>query len=155
MTVLLGVFLLQVEPDELWCVSDGTTSHSYDLSGPELRAVLNSPVIFAERLKRPLTGFPGMFWCASHTGVRVTLANGNLWLVHKGNNFGISSQTVVVAARHMSNAWEVFEKKDLDGTKTVSDFVAVGGTMYDVWDDNCHDASQAMMDNNSPRCPPP
>ncbi|KAK1895840.1 Ribosome biogenesis protein ERB1 [Dissostichus eleginoides] len=148
MTVLLGVFLLQVEPD-------GTTSHSSDLSGPKLRAVLNSPVIFAERLKRPLTGFPGMFWCASHTGVRVTLANGNLWLVHKGNNFGISSQTVVVAARHMSNAWEVFEKKDLDGTKTVSDFVAVGGTMYDVWDDNCHDASQAMMDNNSPRCPPP
>lgn len=38
---------------------------------------------------------------------RVTLRDGSQWLIHKGKNFGISSQTVVVNARHMGNNWEV------------------------------------------------
>lgn len=37
---------------------------------------------------------------------RVTLADGSQWLVHKGDGFGISSQTVVVAARHMGRDWK-------------------------------------------------
>lgn len=37
---------------------------------------------------------------------RVTLADGTKWLVHKGDGYGISTQTVVVAARHMSNNWK-------------------------------------------------
>lgn len=37
---------------------------------------------------------------------RVTLADGSQWLVHKGDGFGISTQTVVVAARHMSQDWK-------------------------------------------------
>ena len=38
---------------------------------------------------------------------RVTLRDGSTWLVHKGDGFGISSQTVVVDARHMSTSWQV------------------------------------------------
>ncbi|KAI3360887.1 hypothetical protein L3Q82_012900 [Scortum barcoo] len=81
----------------------------------------------------------------SHTGVRVTLADGTQWLVHKGQNYGISSDTVVTSARHMSSAWEVIETKNFGGTKTVGDFVATGGSNYDLLFDNCHWASRRMM----------
>lgn len=37
---------------------------------------------------------------------RVTLEDGTKWLVHKGDGYGISSQTVVVDARHMSSKWK-------------------------------------------------
>lgn len=37
---------------------------------------------------------------------RVTLENGAKWLVHKGDDYGISSQTVVVAAHHMGTDWK-------------------------------------------------
>ncbi|KAK1895113.1 putative peptidyl-prolyl cis-trans isomerase SurA [Dissostichus eleginoides] len=81
---------------------------------------------------------PGRTVCAdraiSHSGVRVTLADGSQWLVHKGNNFGISSNTVVVV-----------RTLDFRGTKKVADFVAVGGTDYSVFFDNCHLASRRMM----------
>lgn len=38
---------------------------------------------------------------------RVTLDDGSQWLIHKGGGFGLSSQTVVTDARHMSSAWRV------------------------------------------------
>ncbi|KAK5861646.1 hypothetical protein PBY51_017105 [Eleginops maclovinus] len=123
----------------------GTTSHSYDLSGPELRRLLSSPVFQAQRLKRPLERFTSRFGPISHSGVRVTLANGSQWLVHKGGNYGISSNTVVVAARHMSSDWDVVDTADFQGLKTVSDFVAAGGTDYSLLFDNCHLASRRMM----------
>jgi len=37
---------------------------------------------------------------------RVTLEDGTKWLVHKGDGYGISTQTVVVDARHMSRNWK-------------------------------------------------
>uniref|UniRef100_A0A0E9VM68 Uncharacterized protein n=1 Tax=Anguilla anguilla TaxID=7936 RepID=A0A0E9VM68_ANGAN len=66
-------------------------------------------------MKRPLDGTSVIVGVLSHSGVRVTLADGSQWLVHKGDHFGISSQTVVVAARHMSKDWKIFETKDFRG----------------------------------------
>ncbi|KAI9520288.1 hypothetical protein NQZ68_020189 [Dissostichus eleginoides] len=145
-TLLCALLLLLGLSVEASSGEGGTTSHSYDLSGSELRRIYNSPVFMAERLKRPLDGLSVRIGPISHSGVRVTLADGSQWLVHKGNNFGISSNTVVVAARHMSNAWEVVRTLDFRGTKKVADFVAVGGTDYSVFFDNCHLASQRMME---------
>ncbi|KAL3064955.1 hypothetical protein OYC64_001065 [Pagothenia borchgrevinki] len=150
-TLLCALLLLLGLSVEASSGGGGTTSFSYDLSGPALLALLNSPVHLAERMKRPLDGFSWQRGCLSHSGVRVTLADGSQWLVHKGDKFGISSQTVVVDARHMSDAWEVFEKKDFNGEDTVSDFVEAGGTDYTLVFNNCHAASLNMMEKESKR----
>lgn len=49
--------------------------------------------------------------CSCYVGFafRVTLEDGTQWLVHKGDGYGILSQTVVVDARHMSKKWKVFQ----------------------------------------------
>uniref|UniRef100_A0A3P8UEM6 Uncharacterized protein n=1 Tax=Cynoglossus semilaevis TaxID=244447 RepID=A0A3P8UEM6_CYNSE len=89
------------------------------------------------RMKRPLEGMSSWLGPISHSGVRVTLGDGRQFLVHKGDGYGISSQTVVTDARHMSRNWE--------GTKTVSDFVREGGPDYNLLLDNCHLGSRRMM----------
>lgn len=134
-------------PQSLCGVSSagGTPNYNYELSGQALTNVYNSPVFLAERMKRPLDGasvMPGIF---SHSGVRVTLRDGSRYLIHKGNKFGISSQTVVVGANHMSNKWKVVTTHNFQGTKTVSEFVADGGSDYNLIFANCHHASRAMM----------
>ncbi|KAG5856765.1 hypothetical protein ANANG_G00011350 [Anguilla anguilla] len=124
----------------------GDKTYSYDLSkASDLRRLYNSGVYKAERMKRPLDGTSVIVGVLSHSGVRVTLADGSQWLVHKGDRFGISSQTVVVAARHMSNNWKIVETKDFRGSKTVSDFVKAGGTDYSLIFNNCHDGAGRMM----------
>ncbi|KPP77154.1 hypothetical protein Z043_103443 [Scleropages formosus] len=116
-------------------MQDGGNSYSYDLSNmADLRKLYNSKVYLADRMKRPLDGTSFILGPLSHSGVRVTLADGTRWLVHKGNEFGISSQTVVV------------ETKNFRGTKTVSDFVRAGGTDYSLIFDNCHFGADRMMD---------
>uniref|UniRef100_A0A671Y917 Uncharacterized protein n=1 Tax=Sparus aurata TaxID=8175 RepID=A0A671Y917_SPAAU len=87
--------------------SSGTPNHNYDLSGSDLTRLFNSPVYKAERMKRPLGGSSSVAGLISHSGVRVTLANGSQWLIHKGKGYGISSDTVVVDAQHMSRHWTV------------------------------------------------
>ncbi|KAM6995363.1 uncharacterized protein LKV04_007595 [Tautogolabrus adspersus] len=123
----------------------GTPNYNYDLSGSDLTRLYNSPVYKAERMKRPLDGTSVVIGPLSHSGVRVTLADGTQWLIHKGGNFGISSETVVTDARHMSPDWRVVKTKDFQGRKTVSDFVAAGGSDYNVIFDNCHLGSRRMM----------
>ncbi|XP_074540332.1 uncharacterized protein LOC141801253 [Halichoeres trimaculatus] len=123
----------------------GTSDHNAELSKAELTALYNSPVFKAEKMKRPLLGVPFMLGPFSHSGVRVTLANGDQWLIHKGDNYGQSSQTVVVNAEHMSSKWKVVESKKFDGRKRVADFVEAGGSEFTWWDDNCHKASDNMM----------
>ncbi|XP_036393905.1 uncharacterized protein LOC118784043 [Megalops cyprinoides] len=126
----------------------GGKTYSYDLSKKsDLTKLYNSRVYEADRMKRPLDGMPFAIGPLSHSGVRVTLADGSKWLVHKGKDYGISSQTVVVDARHMSSDWKIIETKDFRGSKTVSDFVKAGGTDYSLIFDNCHDGSGRMMDN--------
>ncbi|XP_069051189.1 uncharacterized protein [Lepisosteus oculatus] len=125
----------------------GGGSYSYDLSRQsDLTRLYNSRVYVADRMKRPLDGWSFTLGPLSHTGVRVTLADGSKWLVHKGDGYGISSQTVVVDARHMSSKWEIIETKNFQGSKTVSDFVKAGGPGYKLLFDNCHFGSGRMMD---------
>ncbi|XP_070767845.1 uncharacterized protein [Enoplosus armatus] len=123
----------------------GTPNHSYDLSGSDLTRLYNSAVFKAERMKRPLEGTSFVLGPLSHSGVRVTLADGSRWLIHKGGNFGVSSQTVVTRADHMSPDWRVVQILDFQGTKTVADFVAAGGSDYSLIFDNCHLGSRRMM----------
>ncbi|XP_063071391.1 uncharacterized protein LOC134462342 [Engraulis encrasicolus] len=126
---------------------EGTNSYNYDLSKmSDLRKLYNSKVYVADRMTRPLKGTSFQVGLLSHSGVRVTLADGTKWLVHKGDGYGLSTQTVVVHARHMSDNWKIIETKNFGGSKTVSDFVKQGGTDYSLIFDNCHDASGRMMD---------
>ncbi|KAG7218234.1 hypothetical protein INR49_020543 [Caranx melampygus] len=120
-------------------------NHSFDLSGSSLTRLYNSPVHHAERMKRPLEGTSSWFGPISHSGVRVTLEDGRQYLVHKGDGYGRSSQTVVTDARHMSSAWEPVSSRDFQGTRTVSDFVRAGGSNYNLFTDNCHLGSRRMM----------
>ncbi|XP_055067765.2 uncharacterized protein [Misgurnus anguillicaudatus] len=124
----------------------GGKTFNYDLSKKsDLTKLFNSKVFKAERMTRPLRGLSFQLSKLSHSGVRVTLEDGTTWLVHKGDGYGISSQTVVVDARHMSNKWKIVETKNFGGSKTVSDFLKAGGTDYTLLFDNCHDASGRMM----------
>ncbi|KAK3572209.1 hypothetical protein QTP86_026061, partial [Hemibagrus guttatus] len=149
-TNALGVFMFVVAlmvAEGSWG-SDKKTSYSYDLSNAsDLRKLYNSKVYLADRMTRPLEGQSFQVGVWSHSGVRVTLADGTKWLVHKGDGFGISSQTVVVDARHMSSSWRIRETKNFRGSKTVSDFVRAGGTDYSLLFNNCHNAAGRMMDD--------
>ncbi|XP_047455613.1 uncharacterized protein LOC125016898 [Mugil cephalus] len=117
-----------------------------ELFGSDLTNLYNSPVYLAERMQRPLDGWPFKLGDISHTGVRVTLRDGSQWLIHKGHNAGISSNTVVTDARHMSSKWSTLSTRDFQGSRTVSDFVGAGGPNYNLARDNCHMASDRMMD---------
>ncbi|XP_067305714.1 uncharacterized protein [Pseudorasbora parva] len=143
---LLFLAMLAMVAESSWGNGKGN-SYNYDLSKmSDLRKLYNSKVFKAERMTRPLEGMSIQVGKLSHSGVRVTLEDGTKWLVHKGDGYGISSQTVVVAARHMSNNWKIVETKDFRGSKTVSAFVKAGGTDYKLLFDNCHDAADRMMD---------
>ncbi|XP_051576327.1 uncharacterized protein LOC127453731 [Myxocyprinus asiaticus] len=142
--VLLAMLAMVAESS--WGNGKGN-SYNYDLSNmSDLRKLYNSKVFKAERMTRPLEGMSFQLGKLSHSGVRVTLEDGTKWLVHKGDGYGLLSQTVVVNARHMSSNWKIVETKDFGGSKTVSDFVKAGGTDYKLIFDNCHDASGRMMD---------
>ncbi|XP_067366579.1 uncharacterized protein [Channa argus] len=104
--VLLSVLVLAVAVTAEFSIGGRSVNHNYDLSGPELTRLYNSPVHQAERMKRPMGDSSSWFGPFSHSGVRVTLADGTQWLVHKGDGYGKSSQTVVTDAQHMSSAWE-------------------------------------------------
>ncbi|KAK6491236.1 hypothetical protein HHUSO_G6000 [Huso huso] len=128
---------------------EGGESFPHDLkSQADIKALYKLRVFRAERLERPLTNLSAAAGPISHTGVRVTLEDKSQWLIHKGSGFGLSSETVVVKAEHISDKWKVIGSKDFGGTKTVSDFVKAGGTDYSVLFDNCHDGSKRMMDQH-------
>ncbi|KAI7806503.1 uncharacterized protein LOC130558108 [Triplophysa rosa] len=142
---LVLLAMLAVLAESSWGNGKGN-SYNYDLSKmSDLRKLYNSKVFKAERMTRPLEGLSFQHGIISHSGVRATLEDGTKWLVHKGDGYGISSQTVVVDARHMSTNWKIVETKNFGGSKTVSDFVKAGGTDYKLIFDNCHDASGRMM----------
>ncbi|XP_071324353.1 uncharacterized protein [Trachinotus anak] len=103
---VLALTLLAVTVESSSGGGGSPPNYNYDLSGPDLGRLFESPVYQAERMRRPMEGFPFMLGPISHSGVRVTLADGTQWLVHKGKDYGISSQTVVTDARHMSENWE-------------------------------------------------
>ncbi|KAF1388538.1 hypothetical protein PFLUV_G00091300 [Perca fluviatilis] len=137
-------------------ISGGSTNFNYpdNLSGSSLRNLFNSPVQRAEVVKRPLGVWPlSLFTLGpiSHSGVRLTLddAESSQYLIHKGRNHGISSQTVVTSADNMSPKWRATgQSRDFNGEKRVSDFVAAGGETYSLPRANCHDATTAMMNQD-------
>lgn len=111
-------------------------------------SLYNSRVIKAERWKRPLASGVSAQWITyvvSHSGVVVTLENGQRWLVHKGDEYGNESQTVVVSTSYMSNQWSLVQSCTVSKLRTVSDYVAAGGATYSVFFDNCNHASTRMM----------
>ena len=58
-------------------------------------------------------------------------------MIHKGDGYGKSGQTVVVDAKHMSNKWSTVETRGVQG-HTVGDFVKASGPGYNVWTrDDC------------------
>uniref|UniRef100_A0A673A1G0 Uncharacterized protein n=1 Tax=Sphaeramia orbicularis TaxID=375764 RepID=A0A673A1G0_9TELE len=124
--------------------SSGPGNHNYELSGQALRDLYNSPVYKAELMYRPFSSSSSAVGPGSHSGVRVTLGSGSQWLIHKGMDYGIDSQTVVVSADHMSPNWKTLITRDFGGTRTVADFVITGGYTYSYLQ-NCHVASTCMM----------
>ncbi|CAI5661712.1 unnamed protein product [Oreochromis niloticus] len=87
--------------------SGGYSNYNYEMSGQKLTDLYNSPVYKAEWMVRPFGSSSSTFGPVSHTGVRVTLADDSQWLIHKGQGYGISSETVVTSAQHMSSDWKV------------------------------------------------
>ncbi|KAA0703416.1 hypothetical protein E1301_Tti006787 [Triplophysa tibetana] len=103
---LVLLAMLAVLAESSWGNGYGN-SYNYDLSKmSDLRKLYNSKVYKAERMTRPLEGLSFQLGIISHSGVRVTLDDDTQWLVHKGDGYGISSQTVAVDARHMSRKWK-------------------------------------------------
>ncbi|XP_019619841.1 PREDICTED: uncharacterized protein LOC109466550 [Branchiostoma belcheri] len=118
-----------------------------------LRQLYNSNVVHAEQLKRPLGNSTTMVGPFYHTGARVTLEDGSKYLVHKGDGYGVSSQTVVTDAKHMGDRWvPVGRGHDVKGS-TVSDFVKAGGKNYSYGSDNCQHGAGRMMDLSEGRHP--
>uniref|UniRef100_A0A3B3UFJ5 Uncharacterized protein n=1 Tax=Poecilia latipinna TaxID=48699 RepID=A0A3B3UFJ5_9TELE len=126
------------------CFGRSTGALHYDLSGSALTDLYNKRVHLAEAMRRPLGNLPVTIGIISHCGVRSVKLKSmeTLWLIHKGGGYGVSSQTVVTDAQHMSSNWRVSSKhtKHLRGTKTVSDLVGAGGPNYRLIGDNCHNA---------------
>uniref|UniRef100_A0A8C6UXJ2 Uncharacterized protein n=1 Tax=Neogobius melanostomus TaxID=47308 RepID=A0A8C6UXJ2_9GOBI len=120
-----------------------------DLSGSALTRLYNTGVQFAEWVTRPKQLMPSWVpeWCVTtHSGVLVTLVDGQKFLIHKGPGFGVASETVVTDIAHMSDRWEVKETRYFAGTKTVGDFVQTGGENYSILKgQHCHTAAKDMM----------
>ena len=92
------------------------------------------------------TSYSGKPDRATHSGSLVTTSDGGRYLVHKGDGFGKSSNTVVVDAKHMSNNWKAAgPTQNVGGRANVSDYVKAGGKDYSVRGSNCHNATEKMQ----------
>ncbi|KAL2094717.1 hypothetical protein ACEWY4_009436 [Coilia grayii] len=141
----LAILVMVVECGSKGGIGGGTPAHDLTNMG-DLRRLLGSKVVTAEVVKRPLDGWKKEYGLFSHSGVRVTLEDGSQHLVHKGKRVGLSSQTVVTDASHMSSRWRATgQSRDFGGQKTVSDFIRAGGKKYNVAANNCHIATRRMM----------
>ncbi|XP_031157324.1 uncharacterized protein LOC116051219 [Sander lucioperca] len=89
-------------------------------------SIYDAPVFKAERMKRPLEGTGFEIGPISHSGVRVTLANGSQWLVHKQKSH---ADTVVASARDMSSNGKGLVIK---GKKYVNNYVNKYGDSFDT-----------------------
>eukprot|EP00064_Thunnus_orientalis_P024065 superscaffoldBa00009829_g24335 len=107
---MLAVTLLTVTAESS-SGGGGRRTYNYDLSGSDLTRLYNSPVYHAEKMERPAKGSSGPI---SYSGVRVTLEDGSLWLIHKGGRVGKDSRTVVTDARHMSSAWQSISTREFE-----------------------------------------
>lgn len=117
-----------------------------------LRELYNSRVVKAERWHRPLDSgkaTPNILRnLAYHCGVVVTLQNGQRWLVHKGNEYGQASETVVVGASNMSPVTWTKQREKRVSRSRVTDYVSAGGREYSLLFNNCIHACNRMMNLN-------
>ena len=117
-----------------------------------LTSIYNEKVVSATRVTRPTGSFgPGSSGSSSfgwdptsHSGVVVKTESGKEWLVHKGQDYGKSSATVVVDTKHMSDKWTRHETQSAGG-KNVGSFVETGGSNFNLLSDNCHQSAKRMM----------
>ena len=110
-----------------------------------LNKIYNQRVTKVEHVTRPMgsSGGSAKVPFVHHHGTVVTTSSGDRYLVHKGKNYGRSSETVVTNARHMSDKWRTTETRSVQG-RTVSDFVKAGGPKYSVIKDNCIHGANRM-----------
>ena len=147
----------------------GEKSFPHDIKTKSgLTNLFSKPVVSSQAVERPLAGgkypqpgktairtanaigittsYSGNPDQATHSGLLVTTSDGSRYLVHKGDGFGKSSNTVVVDAKHMSKNWKpVGASQDVGGRATVSDYVKAGGKDYHLRGANCHNATHNMQ----------
>ena len=122
--------------------------HEGQITINQLRQLYNTHVVKAEKVERPIASFWG--WNIpffNHEGVKVTIPNGQQYLIHKGPGYGKSSDTVVVPAREMSSNWKTTGSKEVLRS-TVADYVKDGGSNYNAAWDNCIKAAREMWKND-------
>jgi len=139
-TVLI-VYLLQLQPSQ-----GGRQAIPHDVKTKSgLNKIYNQKVTKVEHVTRPMgsSGGSAKIPFVHHHGTVVTTSSGERYLVHKGDGYGRSSQTVVTDARHMSSKWHTKETRSVHG-HTVSDFVKAGGPNYKLFKDNCIHGANRM-----------
>ncbi|XP_053392315.1 uncharacterized protein LOC128554997 [Mercenaria mercenaria] len=106
----------------------------------ELTKLYNSNVVKAEYVKRPMTSSDGRkrIPLIPHAGVRLTLDNGDKYLLHKGPDYGKSSDTVITPASNMKQStWTAKKSAPVQG-KIVNDFMknALPDKKWNAWNGN-------------------
>lgn len=105
-------------------------------------SLFNSKVQSAQVMKRPLNSVLSPF--GDHSGVVVRTNTGS-YLVHKGDGFGRTNQTVVVPDPnvHMSDQW-MNVGPSFDPGCTIGDVVKAMGSNYNVLFDNCNQSIERI-----------
>ena len=150
--------------------SSAVPSFSYDIPDQRgLTNLYNQQVVSVEHMTRPMNSSGGSSGILPHRGNVVTTADGgrfvlqasrtqiffsfwhNRYLIHKGPNFGISGQTVVVDAKHMGSSWKPVDSRagpvivDPANPITVSDLVRESGPNYKTLSDNCWNGAKRVQ----------
>ena len=81
----------------------------------------------------------------THSGSLLTTTDGSQCIVHKGIDFGDSSDAVAVDPKHTSPHWEkVGESRDVGGRASVGDYIKAAGKYYNPFTGNFHHATGNM-----------
>jgi hypothetical protein len=125
----------------------------YTHNRQQLNTLYNQPIKSIQEYSRPLD-MPGgkvlNYLGINHRGQVATLSDGQQYLVHKGKDFGINSQTVVVDRKYMSNNWSPrgspintnYERNHVG----LGDLVKSGGASYNYFCSNCIHGSNKMRE---------
>jgi hypothetical protein len=124
----------------------------YTHNGQQLNKLYNQPIKSIQEYSRPLDIPGGKFldrFGINHRGQVATMGDGKQFLVHKGPDFGINSQTVVVDRKYMSKNWSP-RGSSMDhssgNTVRLGDLVKSGGAHYNSICSNCIHASNRMKE---------
>ncbi|KAF1388507.1 hypothetical protein PFLUV_G00090980 [Perca fluviatilis] len=139
--VALTLLAVTVEASTNRAVAPTEQDRDYGMPLSQLIRLYHTPVYKAERMKR--LGISRLvLGPISQYGVRVTLADGSQWLVHRGDHY---EYTVVTHPDDMSSNWMVVQTVNFHGTKKVWDFVDDHFLGYIRIFKKCHLDSCRMM----------